>query len=345
MAAFVRLHACSSFAVVVDSQLSAVGQLTVLMFHGVVKDMPPYAVFPGSRSCLIRERDFEACIEWCARTHRIVTLADVERYRRGEATEPGVLITFDDGLASVTDLAVPILARHHATALLFVTTGWVDGGHTPAIFILERDLWERPPEHLTITAGRKAITVKVGSRRAARPAISAVWDWCFAHRVAPVQLRSHQVSFDGRPWEPGPANQDRHGWFPATWDALSAAAGSGVLEIGAHGATHTPFSWLSAAERRTELGEARERLESVFGTPVRACSYPHGMHDAAARAAVAEHYDWAFTSVPHPVGAEPPQELPRFQVPGQRPVWMDAIVRWPFAGRVLRKSASLLGWH
>jgi len=34
--------------------------LTVLMFHGVVKTMPHYAIFPGSRTCLIRESDFEA---------------------------------------------------------------------------------------------------------------------------------------------------------------------------------------------------------------------------------------------------------------------------------------------
>lgn len=325
--------------------MSAAAPLTVLMFHGVVKDMPPHVVFPGGRTCLIRERDFEACIEWCARTHRIVSLADVDRYRRGEATEPGVLITFDDGLASVTDLAVPILARHGATAVLFVTTGWVDGRQTPAIFRLERDLWERPPQRLTMTAGAEELSVPVGTPAAARAAICAVWDWCFAHRVAPVQLRPDQVSFDGRPWQPDPARQDRHVWFPATWDELAAGASAGVLEIAAHGATHTPWSWLSAAERRSEIAEVRERLENIFRTEVRACSYPHGMHDATARAGAAEYYDWAFTSLAQPVGVAPPHELPRYNVPGERPVWMDAIVRWPLVGRVLRKGASVFGWN
>ena len=325
--------------------MSVGAPLRVLMFHGVVKNMPPHVIFPGGRSCLIREGDFEACIEWCARTHRIISLADLDRYRRGEATEPGVLITFDDGLASVTELAVPILAQHGATAVVFVTTGWVDGGQAPAIFSLEHDLWERTPKRLTVTTDSETLSLAVGTPGAARAAISAVWDWCFTYRIAPVRLRPDQVCFDGRPWEPQPIGPDRNVWLPATWDELVAGVRSGVLEIAAHGATHTPWSWLSVPDYRTEMGEVRERLETIFGTQVRACSYPHGMHDAAARAAAAKYYDWAFTSEAHQVGAAPSHELPRYQVPGERPVLMDAIVRYPLAGRVLRKGAGIFGWQ
>ena len=323
--------------------MTTAAPLIVLMFHGVVKDMPRNVVLPAGRTCLIRERDFEKCVEWCARTHRVISLADVDRYRRGEATESGVLITFDDGLASVTDLAVPILARHGATAVLFVTTDWVDGRQTPAIFRLERDLWERPPQRLTLRTGAEELSLAVGTHTAARAVICAVWDWCFAHRVAPVQLRPDQVSFDGHAWEPDLARQDCDPWFPATWDELVAGAAAGVLQVAAHGATHKPWPWLTEVERRIEMGEVRERLESVFHTEVRACSYPHGMNDATARAGAAKYYDWAFTSVAQPVGAARPYEIPRFQIPGERPVSMSAIVRWPFAGRILRKGASVFG--
>lgn len=319
--------------------------LIVLMFHGVVKDLPDSVVFPGSRTCLIRERDFEACVAWCARTHRIVTLADVDRYRRGEATEPGVLITFDDGLASVTDLAVPILARFQATAVLFVTTGWVDGKQTPPVFCLERDLWERPPIQVTLKVGAAELSVPVGSQKGAGAAIAAVWTWCFAQGIAPLRLQPEHVAFDGRPWEPDPGRQDRHVWFPATWEELANGVNAGVLEIAAHGATHTPWPWLSPAEQRVEMGDVRARLEDIFRTDVRACSYPHGMYSAAAQAAAAVHYDWAFTNVGRPVGAGSPHELPRYHVPSERPVSMDAIVRWPTIGRILRRGASVVGWN
>ncbi len=171
-----------------------------------------------------------------------------------------------------------------------------------------------------------------------------MWDWCFAQRLAPVQLQHEQVLFDGRPWQPDPADEDRHFWFPATWAELAAGASAGVLEIGAHGATHTPWSWLSAADRRRELGEVRERLEGEFGAEVRACSYPHGMMDEAARAGAAEYYSWAFTSLPAAVhGGASAHALPRFNVPGERPLWMRGVVQWPLAGRVVRKGASFLG--
>lgn len=317
--------------------------LKVLMFHGVVRDMPPYAVYRGTNSCLIRLRDFERCIRWCARTHKIVTLGDVPRYLSGDATDPAVLITFDDGLASVIDLAVPVLQKYQATAVVFVTTGWVDGGETPAIFRLERDLWETPPAELNVRVGEHHFTSRVGTRAAVPAALAALWDFCFSRRIAPVSLRSASVSFDGRLWEPDPGRQDRHVWFPASWDELAGAARAGVIEIGAHGVSHTPSPWLSEPERRREFGDARDRLRQLTGQDVRACSYPHGQHDAATRADARTYYDWAFTSEARPVGAESPDALPRFFVSGWRPVLMNTVVDWPLTGRVLRKGAALMG--
>ena len=317
--------------------------LKVLMFHGVVRQMPEYAVYPATRSCLIRERDFESCIEWCTRTHKVITLSEVPRYLSGEATEPAVLITFDDGLASVIDLAVPVLQKYRASAVLFVTTDWIDRQETPAIFRLERDLWDAPPTELTLRVGEHHHSVPVRSRSGVRAALSSVWDFCFSRRIAPLSLRSECVRFDNRTWEADPGRQERHMWFPARWEELASAARSGAIEIGAHGRSHTPWSWLSEEERRRETAEVREHLQHVTSGAVQACSYPHGMHDGAARAAARTSYDWAFTIEARPVGAEAADALPRFPVPGERPVLMDAIVRWPFAGRVLRKGASVVG--
>ena len=322
--------------------MNAGAPLSVLMFHGVRKEIPDYAVFPGGRTCLIRESDFESCISWCARTHRIVSLADIPRYLRGDATEPGILITFDDGLASVTDLAVPILQRHHATAVLFVTTGWVDSGETPAIFRLERDLWETPPRRVDVRANGHEFSAAVETKAGARRAVAALWSWCFEQQIAPVSLRTESVRLDGRAWAPDPSRQDRGFWFPATWEAITSAAASGTLEIAAHGVTHTPWPWLSARERHAEIGGARERLESIVHRPVRACSYPHGRFDAETIATVREQYDWGFTTIGRPVHGATPYELPRFHVPGERPVIMDAILRWPLVARALRVGASVL---
>lgn len=314
--------------------------LTVLMFHGVVKEMPPYAVFRDSRTCLMRERDFDACIRWCTRHRKPVTLKDLPLYVRGQATSPGVLITFDDGLSSVIDLAVPVLRKHGATAVLFVTTGWIDSQETPAVFRLERDLWEAPPKTLTVQMSGYDFIAPVGKRSAVSAALSSLWACCFARRIAPLSLSPESIRFDDRVWCPEPNAQDRDGWFPARWDDIANAARAGVLELGAHGVSHKPWSWLSAKERRREIGEPRERLQGLVGTGVSACAYPHGLYDEMARLEVRNHYAWAFTTQGRKVGHDPEDLLPRFHVPSERPVLMDLVVRWPLAGRLLRKAAS-----
>jgi len=317
--------------------------LKVLMFHGVTRESPAHAVYPGTRTCVIRERDFESCIQWCVRTHKIITLRDLPIYLDGESNDPAVLITFDDGLASVINLAVPVLKKYGITAVLFVTTGWIDAQTVPPIVRLESDLWNAPPKILTVRTGGHEFTAPIGTRSAIPAALADLWAFCFDRRVAPMSLPINSVRFDNRGWEPAQIDQEQHPWFPARWDQLAVAARAGVLEIGAHGVTHTPWSWLSAEERQREIGETRERLQHLTEGGVAACAYPHGMYDEASRAEVRKHYAWAFTTQGRPVGQDPVDQLPRFHVPSERPVMMDLVVRWPLMGRVLRKGASALG--
>ena len=178
--------------------------LKVLMFHGVVRQMPEYAVYPGTRTCLIRERDFDSCIEWCTRTHKVITLGDLPRYLSGEATEPAVLITFDDGLASVIDLALPVLQKYRARAVMFVTTDWIDRQEAPAMCRLERDLWDAPPSELAVQVGGHNHTVPVRSRSGVRAALSSVWDFCLSRRIAPCRCEASRYVSTIEPGNPSP---------------------------------------------------------------------------------------------------------------------------------------------
>ena len=320
--------------------------LTVLMFHGVTTRMPPYAVFSGGRTCLMRIRDFEHVVGWCKRHRRVLRLTEMSDYLAESNPEPAVLLTFDDGLASLTDLAVPILRRHGLSALVFVTTGWIDRAATPWVFRLEREMWEEQPRSVTIDLGPgRQLSVAVGTRSRCAEAMAQIWAGLFSARVAPLSLSQDQIAFDGRAWSPNEDWQDREFWFPASWSALRQAAAEGVLEIGAHGATHTPWPWLSPAERRAELTGARERLEAEFGRIVDSCSYPHGMRGPLTDVETGRAYRWAFTNEPSSVTPESrPNALPRVHVPGERPVTMNTILRFKLAGRVLRKLAVLAGY-
>jgi peptidoglycan/xylan/chitin deacetylase (PgdA/CDA1 family) len=82
-------------------------------------------------------------------------------------------------------------------------------------------------------------------------------------------------------------------WMPEMSDeplvtrAEAAALRTGGLDIGLHGMDHTVLAGLPPAELHRQVGEAAERLREELGERPAAFAYPCGVHDAAARAAVA----------------------------------------------------------
>jgi peptidoglycan/xylan/chitin deacetylase (PgdA/CDA1 family) len=93
-------------------------------------------------------------LEWFA--HQMVQLAahpglvtldaGLERLALASGPHPPMIaVTFDDGTADVTDLAVPVLAEHGVPAMLYVATEFVDrgtefpGGGVPASWSALRD--------------------------------------------------------------------------------------------------------------------------------------------------------------------------------------------------------------
>ncbi len=75
---------------------------------------------------------------------------------------------------------------------------------------------------------------------------------------------------------------------------LLAAAG---VEIGAAGHTYRRFDELSPTDQRAEAQRSRDELADILGHEPTAFAYPHGAHDASARAAVrAVGYPCAFAT-------------------------------------------------
>lgn len=69
-------------------------------------------------------------------------------------------------------------------------------------------------------------------------------------------------------------------------DRLRDLAGYGI-EIGAHGMDHTDMAGMTADELRRHTVDAGDALADLVGTRPRAFAYPRGVHDVAARDAVA----------------------------------------------------------
>ncbi|GAB5414972.1 MAG: hypothetical protein Cons2KO_25750 [Congregibacter sp.] len=79
----------------------------------------------------LRARDFEAQLKFLRdNNYQILSFADASEIMSGERPMPekGVVLTIDDGYASVYDLAWPLLQKYQAKATLFIYTDFIGAG-------------------------------------------------------------------------------------------------------------------------------------------------------------------------------------------------------------------------
>lgn len=100
----------------------SVPQLRVLAYHGVSNP-----------------RSFQRQLDEVLPKYSVIAGTDVVSAARGEAELPSdaLWITFDDGLLSVTEHALPLLIERSIPATLFVSPGFVDGGQLPWWSVVE----------------------------------------------------------------------------------------------------------------------------------------------------------------------------------------------------------------
>lgn len=93
-------------------------RIVVLLYHRVSDELRD--------SLTVGIEQFDAQMEWLARHHQVVSIADIVRGNvpRHNA-RPVVAVTFDDGYLDNFENAVPILLRHQVPASFFVSTGMI----------------------------------------------------------------------------------------------------------------------------------------------------------------------------------------------------------------------------
>ena len=106
---------------VLDAVVKPPAGVTILIYH---------RVGGGSTSAVDLDADaFDDQLAHLAAEHDVITLDEaVARLRAADADDDrrAVVITFDDGTADFTDVAVPLLSKHGLPATLYVATRFVD---------------------------------------------------------------------------------------------------------------------------------------------------------------------------------------------------------------------------
>lgn len=301
-------------------------RLTVLAYHRVADGWDPDLA--GYRPNVSASAGgFAEQLDWVAPRFSVVGLGDVLAWLDGAAPLPRrpMLITFDDGYLDNLETAAPLLAARGLPAVLFLTTGPLDGG--PALC----------PDVVAKIFGDSTVSSAdipmLGHRDWGSPGDGDLVgrEFVMAVKRLPTDRRDANIS----------ALADALGTaVPASipglyldWEQVCSLHG---WEIGAHTVTH---SVLTSIDREAALGEAtvsKLRIEGEIGRPVRAFAYPNGspddFSDETGAVLTEAGIDLAFTLVPGPSRASEVRSAP-LEV---RRVYVDRTDDLAtFAGRVM----------
>jgi len=242
--------------------------LLVVMYHGVTRkqySQPVWTQLPVSI--------FVKHIEWLAKQYHPVTLTEVvEAITHGNhLPERAVLVTFDDGLKNNATVAYPILKKYKVPAAIFLTVDFVG---TDTFFWVD-ELWLLIQE-----AGNQQIDVRFNAQYAnIYFKRGKYWEAYLAEveylkrisdkeRLARIDAIHEQVKYNKIQY------QDDFGML--AWRDVLAMDKDGLIEFGAHTATHRILTTIQPNELDDELFGAKERLEKQLGHSVDSFCYPNG---------------------------------------------------------------------
>jgi peptidoglycan/xylan/chitin deacetylase (PgdA/CDA1 family) len=232
--------------------------------------------------------------------------------RRAPARE-AVCVTLDDGYADNLYVAAPLLQRYDVPATVFV----VSGQHA-----MNREFWwdevgrlmlhSRP---LPATPLPPELGLPEDTASALQPDRTALFE-AIHDRLYDLPTSERDAHLEClRGWLGVPlAVRSTHATLSPN-EILRLTEG-GLIEIGAHTATHPRLDRLTEEEQSTEIRESKRHLEAVLDREVTSFAYPHGRFTPRTPALVAETgFARACTVVPGAVWRESdPWRLPRLLV-------------------------------
>lgn len=157
----------------------------------------------------------------------------------------GLVLTFDDGYVDNLRTVLPLLDERSIPMTVFVTTGNRGG-----------EFWWDRLARIQASRGAAADTYRVAAELERL-------------REDERAVRLRELEGAGPP-PPPPVHRSMTG------DELLEIAGSTLVEVGAHGETHSPLPGLSREAQRDEARRSRLELERLTGRPVTSFAYPHG---------------------------------------------------------------------
>lgn len=242
-------------------------QLTVIMYHGIVKD--PLRVYDW---CFVDEHSFCVEIAYLKKHFEILSLSEaVGRMQKGEIKRPSAVITFDDGYQNNFDVAFPILWKERIPATIFLTTGVMNTEDTVwycrlnlALSQTQRDFIEwnglKFELHTLFQKSEASAAIQERLKRIKHSELMAT----VRHIILQLGDDPDGSIAIGSPFR----MLDKK--------AIREMAGSGLIEFGAHTHHHSILSHLSDMEREDEIRQSIHAVYELTGSPCKYFAYPNG---------------------------------------------------------------------
>jgi peptidoglycan/xylan/chitin deacetylase (PgdA/CDA1 family) len=277
----------------------------ILCYHGIGESGNPLGVAPT------REL-FESQMRFLRQNYRVASLDEACReLSSGAKSEPGVVITFDDGYRSAYTVAFPILQKYQLPATIYLTIESVDTGQVAwydRVFLamavapsgeLQLDL--QGPWRFQLNSPEDRLRAALEVVALLRTLPNTERRLCCARLESKIGLPQNALSSR-----------------VLTWEEIHAMHQAGIA-FGSHTLTHPVVSQLAPHELEQELGASKCLLEKKLGIPVLDFAFPFGKGSDCSPAALEMlsrcGYRSAVTTVP---GVNTPQvnpfELRRLQV-------------------------------
>jgi peptidoglycan/xylan/chitin deacetylase (PgdA/CDA1 family) len=302
----------------------------ILMYHRVAaKDLDPWSL------CVTPAHFAEQLEVLRQHTQPIGLGALAQAHRAGRLPDGAAAVTFDDGYANNLHQAKPLLERHAQPATVFVTTGYVGRG---------REFWWDELDRIVLTPGplpellrldlgdairtwelRAAVAYSADeyradsdeARRDAHPTARLSLYHTLWKALQPLAADCRQRALDAlRSWaQAGGTMRESH--RPMELRELALLEAGGLVDIGAHTASHPLLPAHPLSFQRNEIQESKTYLERVLGHPVTTFAYPFGAYsrDTVPLLREAGFAGACACSTPETVWwGSHPLELPRFEV-------------------------------
>jgi peptidoglycan/xylan/chitin deacetylase (PgdA/CDA1 family) len=292
------------------------GQISVLMYHGLVKDPLPVPDY-----CFLPLASFEAQMRYLTAHFDVVHVEEAFAPGRAErARRPLACVTFDDGFASVHDLAFPVLERFGVKATVYLVTDLLDSNDTVWFARLHQALCETSATEVRF--GGAALGLDGVAARARASASLQV-------ALKQIERASFDAAFEDVLGQLGSGGERRAAPWGAfrmlTSDEVRRMDASPLVRFGGHTAGHQILTRTTREDARREIERSIRRVAALVESPSRTFAYPNGGPDdfddtvaALVREAGAEY---AVTTIEGPnAPGQDPYRILRYGIGSKDPV-------------------------